>query len=129
MLHSIFIVVSIRAGEHWEISPQEAKQLSDAIAQVARHYPVVGSAKGADWLQLLIVVSALGVPRVFTSWDANRNRQGQQSPVPAVVAAAPPPTNGAMPGQPPRDTPGAIWRPQTPGELDPIGMAGSHATA
>jgi len=126
-LHSLFIVLAIRAGDHWEISPAEAKQLSDAIAQVARHYPVVGSAKGADWVQLLIVIATLGAPRVLTSWE--QNRQGQRSPAPAVPAAAALSPNGSQPppGSNPMDRGG--WRPSTPGELDPVGMAGSHATA
>lgn len=127
------MVVSIRAGEHWEITPAEAKQLSDAIAQVARHYPVVSSAKGADWAQLIIVLSVLVVPRAFTSWDRHMAQTGQQQPaispavaVPAAAAASPAP-NGLQP--PPGSASGAMWRPQTPGELDPIGMAGSHATS
>ena len=62
MLHSCFLVMSIRAGAHWEISPQEAKKLSDAVARVARHYPVVSSQKGADWAQLMLVVGTIGVP-------------------------------------------------------------------
>jgi hypothetical protein len=46
------------------LDPTEAKQLSEAIAQVGRHYDMSVPAKTLDWTNLLMVCGAVYGPRV-----------------------------------------------------------------
>lgn len=119
LLHSCFIVLSFRAGSHWAIDEQEAKALSDAIARVVRHYPVASTQKAADWGQLAIVAATIGGPRALQSWQqAPTTRRSTPTPRPS----SPQPATGPMPAP-------VVQNVQTPSQLDPVSMAGSHATA
>lgn len=132
LLHSIFLVLAIRAGNHWELSEDEATQLSKAVANVCRHYPVARTQKAADWSQLILVCAVLGGPRVVQSMNLS------PSPSPAASPGlghnggpplAPSPGTAARPAAATPTTPPAPFTPQTPSQLDPASMAGSHMTA
>lgn len=135
LLHSCFLVLSIRAGAHWEISPQEAKKLTDAVAKVARHYPIVASQKGADWGQLLLVCGTIGVPRAVQSWGEMTSPRAGAPTRPTRPSTRPPPPESTTPAQAARPTTtpmsngGATAQVQTPSQLDPGSMAASHVTA
>jgi len=113
------LVLSFKAGNHWEISPSEATQLSTAVANVARHYPVASSQKAADWAQLAVVAATIGGPRAVQSWTERQPLAPTAGRAPAAPAASRAP-NGFNGGVQPA--------PQTPSQLDPASMAGSHAT-
>jgi hypothetical protein len=108
--------LSFKAGAHWEISPAEATQLSGAVANVARHYPVASSQKAADWAQFAIVAATISGPRALQSWS-ERSPIGQQPGLtqPPASPAAAQPYNGQA---------GVV----TPSQLDPVSMAGSYST-
>lgn len=117
-MHSCFLVLSFKAGNHWEISEGEAKQLSTAVANVARHYPIAASQKAADWGQLVIVAATIGAPRAVQSWTEREPiaRRPAQQPGPAMQQPGP----AAQP-------PGGMM-PQTPSQLDPLAMARGSVT-
>jgi len=121
------MVLSIRAGAHWEISVAEAKRLSDAVAKVARHYPVVSSQKGADWGQLILVLGTIGVPRVVQS-----TMLAPAAPAAAPSASRRSPSSPSSPS-PPDSSQGAPGSSSngvlTPSQLDPGAMTRSHVTA
>lgn len=124
-MHSIFLVLAIRAGSHWELSEAEATQLSKACAAVARHYPVARTQKAADWAQLVLIIAVLGVPRAVESWQMNPANTAPGAPRPPVQPPAA--TQGLT--NPGPIAPAAPLLPQTPSMLDPGSMAGSHLTA
>ena len=105
-------MLSFRAGTHWQLSEEEATQLSQAVAAVARHYPVAKTQKAADWSQLLLIVLVLGVPRAVESYQQANNGQPR----------VPPPGPAAQPAAAPRTPAAPAPLPQTPGELDPGAM-------
>jgi hypothetical protein len=117
------MVLSIRAGAHWEISVAEAKRLSDAVAKVARHYPVVSSQKGADWGQLILVLGTIGVPRVVQS-----TMLAPAAPAAAPAASRRSPSSPSSPS-PPDSSPSSSNGVLTPSQLDPGAMTRSHVTA
>jgi hypothetical protein len=124
-------VLAVKAGNHWELSEDEATQVARAIANVARHYAVARTQKAADWFQLIVIVAVLAFPRAVQSYQTSAATparplpQGQnpaQPTRPAVVPTAPPvapPFGGATRQD---------GRPQTPAELDPGSMIVSHLT-
>jgi len=103
------LVLSFKAGNHWEISPAEAGQLSVAVANVARHYPIASSQKAADWAQLAVVAATISGPRALHSWTTREPIARRVQPQPA-------------PGAPQQQAP------QTPSQVDPVSMAASYAT-
>jgi len=130
LLHSTFMVLSIRAGAHWEISVAEAKRLSDAVAKVARHYPVVSSQKGADWGQLILVLGTIGVPRVVQSTMLAPTTVTAPAAAPASRRSPSSPSSPSPGEQAPGAAPGATTNGVlTPSQLDPGAMTRSHVTA
>lgn len=113
-------MLAVKAGAHWELSEDEATQLSKAVANVARHYPVAASQKAADWSQLLLVVAVLGVPRAVQSRAVAARPDAPRPAQTATPAAAAPPA--PVLGGP---VPAGIL---TPSQMDPGAMAGSHLT-
>jgi hypothetical protein len=124
LLHSIFLVLAFKAGTHWELSPEEATQLSKAVANVARHYPVAKTQKAADWSQLLLVILVLGVPRAVQSYNVASTAAPRGGPPRAMAPQAVGAAGGSGGITPPPA--GPI---QTPGQLDPGAMEVSHLTA
>jgi hypothetical protein len=138
LLHSLFLVLSLRAGDHWSLDEEEATQLSKAIANVARHYPVAKTQRAADWAQLMLVVGVLGVPRTVESLRLQKARAPARAPAPAPAREAASgvghnggPPLGTMgggvvisqPGLPP-----VVVSGPTPAMSDADAMAGSHNT-
>jgi hypothetical protein len=115
LLHSIFIVLAVRAGSHWAISEEEATQLSKAVGNVARHYPVASTQKAADWSQLVLVLAVLAVPRAVESWNMK-------------PALGPPPGLAAVPVAPRPNPVAPPDLPRTPAQLDPVAMDGASLT-
>jgi hypothetical protein len=136
VLHSIFLVLAVKAGNHWELSEDEATQVARAIANVARHYAVARTQKAADWFQLIVIVAVLAFPRAVQSYQtqvatpARQSPQGQTPPQPArpaVMTPSAPPVTPPFGGATRQDGQGRTVA-QTPAELDPGSMIVSHLT-
>jgi hypothetical protein len=146
LLHSIFVFVAIQGlpwlnigpcGDHWEITPAEAKKLNDAWGKASRHFAPKVSEKVADCVNFATVAGGIVAPRTIQTIYNNRQRNaarpatatsppaGQPAARPPVMA--PPPPAAPSPAQL-REPVALVREAQTPGQADPLAMLGSHQT-
>ena len=119
----------MRAGAHWELSPDEAKRLNEAWANMARHFSPEVEQRTADIGMFLFVCADVTGPRIVqTIWN-------KQSKPAAVSAPASPVAVGAAAPAPAAAPPGAAagngarrMQPQKPSQLDPLAMGHSGVT-
>ena len=66
LLSTTFELVSQRAGEHWKISPEEAKGISDPLASIINRHDLSDSASEyGDYIALSLAVGITVIPRVI----------------------------------------------------------------
>lgn len=67
LIVAVSTVASMRLGDHWAISPQEAQAIADPAARImARHNVVETMNAYSDYSALIIAVGVAVVPRVLT---------------------------------------------------------------
>ena len=125
-LHSIFLWLAFEGipplgvkpwGNHWEITPAEAKKLDIAYKRMSRHWTPKVTEKLADHLEFARTLGVVCFPRATQSYFEKRERKGAAPQLNPGVAAAPaPPAVSTATGAP--EVPAG---PRTPSELDPVG--------
>lgn len=117
LLLSIHLALSIKlAAPELELTPDEAQRLGKAASEVAKHYPLIATARAQAWGQLMIVAGMVYVPRGIAIWHRKADSAPTSGTMDAPIAAG----NGAGAQQ---QRPAA-----TPSELDPLAsLAGQTA--
>lgn len=132
-LHSIFLWLAFEGvpplgikpwGNHWEITPAEAKKLDIAYKRMSRHWTPKVTEKLADHLEFARTLGVVCFPRATQSYFEKRERKAatpQPNPGLVVAPAQAPgaPAAGAVSST--TGAPEVPAGPRTPSELDPVG--------
>lgn len=81
------MLAALTSIKEMELDKDEAKALSSAAANVARHYDVSASQKSLDWANLVMVAGSLYGSRIFAyrlRRSTERKTKAQAQPAPAA---------------------------------------------
>lgn len=68
LLEGIFLITSLRAGEHWQIDSSESKQIAVPLANILERYDLLNKATEiSDPLALVIATATITLPRIMLS--------------------------------------------------------------
>jgi hypothetical protein len=86
-LFSIHLLLSHAISPHLALEKDEAKALGDAVANVAKHYPIMRAAdKTMAWYALIICVATIYGPRIMVM---RKDKGKKTAPKPTQADAAP----------------------------------------
>ena len=68
LLEGVFMIASLKAGEHWTLSADESKQIAVPLSRILDRYDLLGKASEvSDPVALVVAVATITVPRVMLS--------------------------------------------------------------
>ena len=77
LLSTTFELVSQRAGEHWKITPEESKGISDPLASIINRHDLSESASEyGDYIALSLALGITVIPRVLISQEISPKKEG-----------------------------------------------------
>lgn len=68
LLEGVFMVFSLKAGAHWQLQPDESKQIATPLSRILERYDLLSKASEvSDPVALVVAVATITVPRVMIS--------------------------------------------------------------
>lgn len=68
LIEGVFSVVSIKAGEHWRLSPEESKQIAEPVSNILERYDLLKKVSEiSDPVALVVATTTIVAPRLIIS--------------------------------------------------------------
>ncbi len=75
LIQSIFSIISLKAGSHWNITQEEANSISVPLANILNKYNILDKANNvSDILSLSIALGIILIPRILVTQAMNKNK-------------------------------------------------------
>ena len=68
LLEGVFLVASLKAGEHWKLSSDESKQIATPLSRILERYDLLNKASEiSDPVALIVAAATIVIPRIMVS--------------------------------------------------------------
>ena len=68
LLEGIFMVASLKAGSHWQLQPDESKQIATPLSRILERYDLLGKASEvSDPVALIVATATIVFPRIMVT--------------------------------------------------------------
>lgn len=76
LIEGVFSVVSIKAGEHWRLSPEESKQIAEPVSNILERYDLLKKVSEiSDPVALVVAATTIIAPRfIISQMDAKQKK-------------------------------------------------------
>ena len=68
LLEGVFLVASLKAGEHWKLSSDESKQIATPLSRILERYDLLTKASEvSDPVALIVAAATIVIPRIMVT--------------------------------------------------------------
>jgi len=68
LLEGVFSVISLKAGQHWQLTPAESKQIADPLSNILEKHNLLEKAESmSDGVALIVACVSIVLPRILIS--------------------------------------------------------------